>query len=113
MRLADEDRSIGAEREAAGTGEDSLEVPANTALGVIQQFLRAGREDGPSVVLRFLSAWRLRHPQHDTVVVLVEAVVRGRQIPLTGAASVSDGVERTSILATLQATNAFVASSLV
>ena len=92
MRLANEDRFIGAEREAAGTEEDSLEVPANTALGVIQQFLRAGREDGPSVVLRFLSAWRLRHPQHDTVVVLVEAVVRGRQIPLTGAASVSDGV---------------------
>jgi hypothetical protein len=113
VRLADEDRSIGAEREAAGTEEDSLEVPANTALGVIQQFLRAGREDGPSVVLRFLSARRLRHPQHDTVVVLVEAVVRGRQIPLTGAASVSDGVEKTSILATLQATNAFVASSLV
>ena len=113
MRLANEDRSIGAEREAAGTEEDSLEVPANTVLGVTQQFLRAGREDGPSVVLRFLSARRLRHPQHDTVVVLVEAVVRGRQIPLTGAASVSDGVERTSILATLQATTAFVASSLV
>ena len=113
MRLANEDRSIGAEREAAGTGEDSLEVPANTALGVIQQFLRAGREDGPSGVLRFLSARRLRHPQHDTVVVLVEAVVRGRQLPLTGAASVSDGVERTSILAMLQATNAFVASRLV
>ncbi len=113
VRLADDDRSIGAQREAAGTEEDSLEVPANTALDVIQQFLRIGREDGPSVVLRFLSARHLRHPQHDTVVVLVEAVVRGRQIPLTGAASVSDGVERASILATLQATNAFVASSLI
>lgn len=88
-------------------------MPANTTLGVIHQFLRAGREDGPSVVLRFLSGRRLCHPQHDTVVVLVEAVVRGRQIPRTGAAAVSDGVERTSILATLQATNAFVASSLV
>ena len=81
MRLANEDRSIGAEREAAGTGEDSLEVPANTALGVIQQFLRAGREDGPSVVLRFLSARRLRHPQHDTVVVLVEAVQEVEVVP--------------------------------
>ena len=50
---------------------------------------------------------RTEHP------IVVEAVVRGRQIPLTGAASVSDGVERTSILAMLQATNAFVASSLV
>ena len=113
VRLADDDRSISAQREAAGTEEDLLEVPANTALDVIQQFLRIGREDGPSVVLKFLSARRLRHPQHDTVVVLVEAVVRGRQIPLTGAASVSDGVERASILATLQATNAFVASSLI
>jgi hypothetical protein len=36
VRLAAEDRSIGAEREAAGTEEDSLEVPANTSLGVIQ-----------------------------------------------------------------------------
>jgi hypothetical protein len=113
LRLADDKRSLGAQREAAGTEEDSLEVPANTTLDVIQQFLRAGREDGPSVVLKFLAARRLRHPQHDTVVVLVEAVVRGRQIPLTGAASVTDGVERASILATLQATNAFVASSLI
>jgi hypothetical protein len=104
---------MGAQREAAGTEEDLLEVPANTALDVIQQFLRAGREEGPSVVLRFLAARRLRHPQHDTVVVLVEAVVRGRQIPLTGAATVGDGVERASILATLQATNAFVAGSLL
>ncbi len=113
VRLADDGRSMGVQLEAAGTEEDLLEVPANAALDVIQQFLRAGREDGPSVVLRFLAARRLRHPQHDTVVVLVEAVVRGRQIPLTGAATVGDGVERASILATLQATNAFVAGSLI
>jgi len=113
VRLADDGRSMGVQLEAAGTEEDLLEVPANAALDVIQQFLRAGREDGPSVVLRFLAARRLRHPQHDTVVVLVEAVVRGRQIPLTGAATVGDGVERASILATLQATNAFVAGSLL
>jgi hypothetical protein len=112
VRLADNDRSIGAQREAAGTEEDSLEVPASAALGVIQEFLRAGRDDGLSVVLRFLAARRLRHPQHDVVVVLVEAVVRGRRIPLTGAASANDGVERASILATLQATNAFVAGTL-
>ena len=112
VRLADNDRSIGAQREAAGTEEDCLEVPADAALGVIQEFLRAGREDGLSVVLRFMAARRLRSPQHDVVVVLVEAIVRGRRIPLTGAASVTDGVERASILATLQATNAFVAGTL-
>ena len=65
------------------------------------------------MLLRFLAARRLRHPKHDTVVVLVEAVVRGRRIPLTGAASANDGVERAAILATLQATNAFVAGSLI
>ncbi len=112
VRLADNDRSIGVQREAAGTEEDSLEVPASAALDVIQEFLRGGRDDGLSVVLRFMAARRLRNPQHDVVVVLVEAVVRGRRIPLTGAASVTDGVERASILATLQATNAFVAGTL-
>ncbi len=112
VRLADNDRSIGAQREAAGSEEDSLEVPASAALGVIEEFLRAGRDDGLSVVLRFMAARRLRHPQHDVVVVLVEAIVRGRRIPLTGAASANDGVERASILATLQATNAFVAGTL-
>ncbi len=113
VRLVYNDRSIGAQREAAGTEQDLLVVPAGTTLGVIQEFLRAGREDGPSVLLRFLAARRLRHPKHDTVVVLVEAVVRGRRIPLTGAASANDGVERAAILATLQATNAFVAGSLI
>ena len=112
VRLADNDRSLDAQRDAAGTEEDLLEVPASAALDVIQEFLRAGRTDGLSVVLRFLAARRLRHPQHDVVVVLVEAVVRGRRIPLTGAASAINGVERASVLATLQATNAFVAGTL-
>ena len=112
VRLADNNKSIAVEREAAGTEEDSLEVPASAALDVIQEFLRSGRTDGPRVGLKFLSARQLRHPQHDVVVVVVEAVVRGRQIPLTGAASADLGVERASILATLQATNAFVSGTL-
>ncbi len=113
VRLADHDHSIAVEREAAGTEEDSLEVPSSAALDVIQEFLRSGRAEGPKVGLRFLSARRLRQPQHDVVVVLVEAVVRGRRIPLTGAASATAGVERASILATLQATNAFVSGTLM
>ena len=112
VHLADNNRIIGAQREAAGTEEDLLEVPASAALGVIQEFLRAGRKDALNVVLRFLAARRLRHPQHDVVVVVVEAVVRGRRIPMTGAASAANGVERGSVLATLQATNAFVAGTL-
>ncbi len=112
VRLANINHSITVERDAAGTEEDSLEVPASAALDVIQEFLRSGRTDGPRVGLKFLSARRLRHPQHDVVVVVVEAVVRGRQIPLTGAASADLGAERASILATLQATNAFVSGTL-
>ena len=111
VRLTDDDRSIGAEREGVGTTEDSLEVPAIAALGVIQEFLRADREDDPSVTLRFTAARRLRHTEHDVVVVLVEAEVHGRRIPLTGAASATEGIEKASILATLQATNGFVASN--
>lgn len=65
-----------------------------------------------NVVLRFLAARRLRHPQHDVVVVVEKAVVRGRWIPMPGAASAATGVERGSVLATLQATNAFVAGTL-
>ena len=112
VHLADNNRIIGAQREAAGTEENLLEVLASAALGVIQEFLRAGRKDALNVVLRFLAARRLRHPQHDVVVVVVEAVVRGRRIPMTGAASAANGVERGSVLATLQATNAFVAGTL-
>ena len=112
VRLTGNDRSIGAQRDAAGTEEDSLEVPASAALGVIQEFLRSGDDDGTGVVLRFLAAQRLRSPEHDVVVVLVEADVDGRRIPLTGAASAYQGVERASILATLQATNAFIAETM-
>jgi hypothetical protein len=112
VRLTGNDRSIGAQRDADGTKEDALEVPASAALGVIQEFLRSADDDGIGVVLRFLAARRLHTPEQDVVVVLVEADVGGRRIPLTGAASAYQGVERASILATLQATNAFVADTL-
>lgn len=111
VRLTDNDRSIGAERESGGTAEDSLEVPACATLGVIQEFLRTDRKDGPSVVFKFVAARRLHHPEHDVVIVVVEAAANGRRIPLTGAASAEEGVEKASILATLQATNAFVANN--
>ena len=113
VRLADNTRSLGAQREATGSEVDSLEVPADAALSVVQEFLRTGRGDRLDVGLRFLAARRVREPEHDVVVVLVEAEVRGRRIPLTGAASALDGVERASVLATLQATNAFVAGNLM
>ena len=130
VRLTSKDRSIGAQRDAEGTEEDSLEVPASAALSVIEEFLRSGREgeahaEGavpagggvPSrgtapVILRFMAAKHVRRHGHDVVVVLVEADVGGRKVPLTGAASASQGIERASILATLQATNAFVAGTL-
>ncbi len=112
LRLGDDAHSIGAERKGAGTEDDLLEVPASAALGVIEEFLRARIENELDLALRFLAAHRVLHLHHDVVVVLLEAVVRGRRIPLTGAASARGGVERASILATLQATNSFVASTL-
>ncbi len=113
VQLNSSARSIGAQRDAEGTGGDSLEVPASAALGVIEEFLRSGPTDGFPVTLRFLAAQHVRGPGHDVVVVLVEADLGDRRVPLTGAASVHEGVEKASILATLQATNAFVAGTLV
>jgi hypothetical protein len=124
VRLTSKDRSIGAQHDAEGTEEDSLAVPASAALGVIEEFLRSGREGEAHagggvtsrgtapVILRFIAAKHVRRHGHDVVVVLVEADVGGRRVPLTGAASASQGIERASILATLQATNAFVAGTL-
>ena len=112
VRLTGNDRSIGAQRDAAGTEADSLEVPARAVLDIIQEFLRFADDDGRPVVIRFLAARRLLSPEHDVVVVLVEADVGGRRIPLTGAASAYQGVERASILAMLQATNAFVTNTM-
>ena len=87
LRLGDDAHSIGAERKGAGTEDDLLEVPASAALGVIEEFLRARIENELDLALRFLAAHRVLHLHHDVVVVLLEAVVRGRRIPLTGAAS--------------------------
>ena len=113
VRLADGARSLGAHREADGTERDSMEVPASAALGVIQELLRARRNDGLRVTLRLLAARHLRQLDYDVVVVSVEAEDRGERIPLTGAAFAIEGVERASILATLQATNELFEGTLM
>jgi hypothetical protein len=113
VRLTGNGRSIGAQREATASEQDSLSVPASTTVGVIQEFLKSENEEGAQVALEFLNAERVQSPGHDVVVVLVEADLDGASIPLTGAASAHQGVERASILATLQATNELVAGTLM
>lgn len=113
VRLREHGTSVPALREGGETEADMLELPANAALDAIQEFLRRQRSDGPGVSLKLLGARRLRDPPHDVVVVLIEAVVNGRNVPLTGAACAEGGVPHASVLATLQATNAFVAGTLL
>ena len=113
LRLGENGNSVDVLREGGESEADMLELPACAALDAVQEFLQKQLGDRLGFDLRFLGARRLRNPTHDVVVVLVEAVINGRRIPLTGAASAHKGVERASILATLQATNAFVAETLL
>ena len=113
VRLGANYNSIAALREGGETEADMLDVPANATLDAIQEFLHKQRTDGPGVALKLLGTRRLRHPHHDIVVVLIAALLNGRNVPLTGAASADQGVVQAAILATLQATNAFVAGTLL
>ena len=113
VRLGENGTSVPAVRVGGETEADLLQLPANTALDAIQGFLRKQRSDGPKVSLKLLGARRLRDPQHDVVAVLIAAAVNDRNVPLAGAASADQGVPQASVLATLQATNAFVADTLL
>lgn len=87
-----------------------LQLGAAATLDAVHELLRIGgwneRHDGD---LRPTGTCRLRTGEHDIVVVLAEALMNGHRIPLAGATSADSGVERASITATLQATNALVA----
>ncbi len=113
LRLGENGNAVDVHREGGESETDMLEMPACATLDAVQESLQKQRGGRLGFDLRFLGARRLRNPLHDVVVVLVEAVIDGRRIPLTGAAAAHEGVERASILATLQATNAFVAETLL
>ena len=96
------------------TGIDSerglLQSGASATLQAIDELLRLGgwreRHDGD---LRPAGACRVRAGQQDLVVVLAEAIMSGHRVPLAGATPIDGGLDRASITATLQATNALVA----
>ena len=98
-------RRNGSENEAA-----QLQLGASATLDAVHELLRlAGWSEYHDGDLRHAGACRLRTGEHDIVVVLAEALMNGHRVPLAGATSADDGVERASITATLQATNPLVA----
>lgn len=98
-------RRNGSENEAA-----QLQLGASATLDAVHELLRlAGWNEYRDGDLRHAGARRLRTGEHDIVVVLAEALMNGRRVPLAGATSADGGVERASITATLQATNPLVA----
>ena len=67
------------------------------------------RRGGREVALMLKDLRRFKRRGDDGVVVLVEATVNGRKTLSSGAAFSADSLERASVVAVLQATNAFVA----
>ena len=109
VRLRGNNKSVERRRAGADTEKAIRELPAAAAVDAVQELVGAeGGSDGQQVTLKLLGARRLRTAQHDLVVVLVEARVNDQTLPLAGAASADGGVERASIMATLQATNPLV-----
>ena len=87
-----------------------LHLSAEATLDAVRELLRmsgwTARNGGD---LRHAATQRLRVGEQELVVVLAEARVDGRRVPLAGATSAEQGFERASITATLQATNPLVA----
>lgn len=89
-----------------------LSLAASVTLDAVHDFLTMGGWcAADDVGLQHAGAHRLTTGDHDLVVVLAEASIDGHRFPLAGATSADAGVERASITAALQATNALVARS--
>ena len=92
--------------EAVGGGGALLRPLAEATLDAVGGLMRRG---GRQVALVLKDVRRFRGRGGDGVVVLVEAMVDGRRILSSGVAFSADSFERASVVAVLQATNAFVA----
>ena len=92
--------------EAPGGGVALLRPLAEATLGAVAGLMRRG---GREVALMLKDVRRFKRRGDDGVVVLVEATVDGRKTLSSGAAFSADSLERASVVAVLQATNAFVA----
>lgn len=111
VRLAGFGQAVHRKRKGPGDEGAVLRLGPAATLDAIHELLRIGgwteRREGD---LRRAGACRARAGEQDVIVVLAEALLNGRRIPLAGATSVDAGVERATITATLQATNALVAA---
>ncbi len=90
--------------QATGGGVALLRPLAEATLEAVGRLMQGG---GRQVALVLKDVRRFRRPGDDGVVVLVEATVDGRRMLSSGAAFSSSSLDRASVMAVLQATNAF------
>lgn len=111
VRLEGLGEAVDKRRKGQDDDEAHLRLGASATLDAVYDLLRlAGWSEPQGKDLRHAGARRLRNGDHDIVVVLAEALMNGHWIPMAGATPADGGVERASITATLQATNALVAA---
>ena len=91
--------------QATAGGVALLRPLAEATLEAVGKLMQG---DGRQVALVLKDVRRFRRPGDDGVVVLVEATVDGRKMLSSGAAFSSSSFDRASVMAVLQATNAFV-----
>jgi hypothetical protein len=109
VRIVGGTNSFDGRRQAAGGDGALLRPIAEAALDAVSGLMqRAGRP----VALFLKEVRRFRRRGDQGVVVLVEATADGRKTLMSGAAFSAESFERTSVVAVLQATNAFVAGTL-
>ena len=106
VRIVGRGGSFDGRCEAVGGGGALLRPLAEATLDAVGGLMRRG---GRQVALVLKDVRRFRGRGGDGVVVLVEAMVDGRRTLSSGVAFSGDSFERASVVAVLQATNAFVA----
>ena len=109
VRVVGDDGSFDGRRQAPGGSGALLRPLAEATLDAVGGLMRRG---GRQVALLLKEVRRFRRRGDQGVVVLVEAMTDGRKTLLSGAAFSADSFERASVVAVLQATNAFVAGAL-
>ena len=107
VRIVGRGGSFDGRCEATGGGGALLRPLGEATLEAIGGLMRKG---GRQVALALKDVRRFRGRGGDGVVVLVEAMVDGRRTLSSGVAFSADSFERASVVAVLQASNAFVAA---
>ena len=109
VRIVGGGSSLDGRRRAPGGGGALLRPLAEPTLDAVGGLMRRG---GRQVALLLKEVRRFRRRGDQGVVVLVEVMADGRKTLLSGAAFSADSFERASVVAVLQATNAFVSGVL-